>query len=143
MKLLKPHVEVIFWRRLVFLVVFKCELTVAHRIHMESVTFCLVSGALLINMSPLKSCCLFINVQPPTKNPCSSRHFLNMFEKWVDLKVQVCSSQWRFEQRILHRKTTFPLLVTDGCGRPKHTVDKRATLDWVLVGSYELHFYTW
>ena len=115
----KYHVEVLFWCRLVFHIELKCEPTVAHHIHLESVTFCLVSDAVLINVYPLKYFCLSIHSQPSTNNPSSSRHFLNMFDKWVDIKVRVCSSQWQFEHRILRRKTKFPLLVTEVCSRPK------------------------
>ena len=135
----KPHVEVLFWIRMVFNVVCKYNPMVTHHIHMKSINFCIVSDALLIGMSPLKSCCMFIHGQPSTKKPCSSRHFLNMFEKWFNLKVWFCSSWWQFEQSILRRKTTFSLIVAERCGRPKHTVDKRSTLNWVLVGSSELH----
>ena len=139
----KYHVEVLFWCRLVFHIEWKCEPTIAHHIHLESVTFCLVSDALLMNVSLLKYWCLFIHSQPSTKNPCISRHSLNMFEKWANIKVRVCYSWWQFEHRIMRRKTTFPLLVAEGCGWPKHTVDKRATLDWVVVGIFELQFYSW
>ena len=116
---------------------------VTHHIHMKSINFCIVSDALLIGMSPLKSCCMFIHGQPSTKKPCSSQHFLNMFEKWVDLKVRVCYSWWWFDQRILCCKKTLTLLVAEVFGWPKHMVDKRANLDWVLVGISELHLYSW
>ena len=138
-----PHVELILRRRIFLHVECECEPTVAHCIHLESVTLFLLSDALLINVSPLKSCFLLIHSQPPTNKPCRSRHFLNMFEKWVDLKVRVCSSRCWFEQSIMRRKTTFPLLVAERWGRPKHTVNKHATLDWVLVWRSELNLYSW
>ena len=50
----KTHVKVLFRCWLDLNVVCECETTVAHHIHLESVTLCLVSDALLIAMSPLK-----------------------------------------------------------------------------------------
>ena len=85
----KPHAEVLFRSRMVSHVVCKCEPTVAHLIHLESVTFCLVSDALLINASTLKYFCLLIHIQQSTKKPCRPQHFLRMLEKWVSLKVRV------------------------------------------------------